>query len=113
MVMELFFIHYCKIPFGCSYLPGKEKLQLYWIVYFLGFLAYINLCVWIETYLLSDTSQFLRFFIVMFSLILGIRLYQGFFYYRNITIKYEEEPEPAMVGLDYKVPLYKRRVHEG
>jgi hypothetical protein len=112
LVMEVFFVHYCKIPFGCSYLPGKEKLQLYWIIYILGFLAYVNLFVWLEVYLLRVPSQFDRFFIAVFAIILGIRFYQWTFYYRNITVKYEEEPEPVMVGLDYKVPLYKRKAHE-
>jgi len=113
LVMEVFFIRYCKVPFGCSYLPGKENMHLYWIVYLVGFLAYFNLLTWLESYLLKAPSQLALFFFAVFVIILGIRLYQRLFYYRNITIRYEEELEPVMVGLDYQVPLYKRKAYEG
>jgi hypothetical protein len=112
LIMEVFFLHYCKLPFACTYLPGKEKLQLFWIIYLLAFLVYINFFVWLDHYLLRNPQLFGHFFGVSISLILGVRFYQWIFYYQRITIKYDEEPEPAMVGLDYQVPMHKRRAHE-
>lgn len=110
LVMELLFLNYTKIPFACSYLPGKEKIQLYWIPYVLLFLAYINLMSWIELQLLKAPSYFYLFYGIAFLLILGIRVYQWFFFYKRTGIQYEEQPEPVMVGLDYETPPHKRRV---
>lgn len=110
LVMEVFFLTYCKIPFACSYLPGKEKLQLFWFLYLFSFIAYINLMSWIELGLLRVPSNFFIFYGIVFLIILGIHIYQLFFFYKKIGVRYEEEPEPIMVGLDYKTPLHKRRV---
>jgi hypothetical protein len=40
VLMEWFFRYYPKLPFTCSYLPGKGNLKLYWPVHVVGFLAY-------------------------------------------------------------------------
>jgi len=65
---------------------------------------------WIELGLLRVPSNFFIFYGIVFLIILGIHIYQALFFYKKITIRYEEEPEPIMVGLDYKTPLHKRRV---
>jgi hypothetical protein len=108
LLMEVLFLHNCKIPFACSYLPGQEKIQLFWLFYLFLFLAYINLMSWIELALLQAPSIFFIFYAIAFLIILGIRIYQTFFFYKKITIQFEEEPEPVLIGLDYKAPSYKR-----
>lgn len=108
LLMEVLFLSFIKIPFACSYLPGKEKLQLFWIVYLFLFLAYINIMAWIESELLRAPSNFFIFYGVIFLIILGIRIYQLLFFYRNNKIKYEERPEPVLVDLGYETPKHKR-----
>ena len=44
--------------------------------------------------------------------ILAVWFYQWVFYYKRITLKYEEEPEPVLAGLDCQTPLHKWRAHE-
>jgi hypothetical protein len=111
LVMEVFFLTFTKVPFACSYLPGKEKIQLFWIAYLFGFLAYINLMSGIELILLKSFSRssFLMFLGIIFLIIVGIRAFQILIFYKKNSIKYEEEPEPVIVGLDYKIPKHKRR----
>ncbi|MFB0564213.1 MAG: hypothetical protein ACETWK_00870 [Candidatus Aminicenantaceae bacterium] len=108
LVMEVFFLKNFKIPFACSYLPGKEKIQLFWLIYILAFVAFINLVSWIEFELLRAPLNFFIFYGFIFFIILGIRIYQVFFLYKKNSIQYEEHPEPVMVGLDYKTPRHKR-----
>ena len=108
LLMEVFFLSFIKIPFACSYLPGKEKLQLFWIVYLFLFLAYVNIMAWIEQALLRTPSNFLAFYSVIFLIILGIRIYQLLFFYRHNKVKYEERLEPVLVDLGYKAPKHKR-----
>jgi len=107
LVMEVFFHRNFKIPFACSYLPGKEKIQLLWFVYLIMFIAYLNLVSWIEFELLRAPSNFIIFYGFIFFIILGIRIYQLFFLYKRNRIQYEERPEPVMVGLDYEAPVHK------
>ncbi len=110
LVTEVFFLKFNKIPFACSYLPGKEKLQLFWIIYLFAFLAYINLMSWIELQLLKAPRNFFIFFGITFFTILGIRVYQHFFFYKRTGIKYEEVPEPLIIGFDYEIPKHKRKL---
>ncbi|OGD25415.1 MAG: hypothetical protein A2V57_01950 [Candidatus Aminicenantes bacterium RBG_19FT_COMBO_65_30] len=108
LTMEMLFIRFLKIPFSCSYLPGKEKMQVFWLPYLLGFIAYLNITSRIELELLRSPSQFVPFVISVFLMVAAIRAYQVFFLYKRNRIRYEEEPEPIMVGLDYKYPPHKR-----
>ena len=49
--------------------------------------------------------------IVVVLMVVAIRSYQGFFLYRSNRIRYEEEPEPIMTGLDYQPPPHKKSGH--
>lgn len=99
LVMELFFLRYNKIPFACSYLPGKEKIQLFWIFYLLLFIAYLKITSWIELMLLQAPSNFFIFYSVIIFLLICIRMYKHLFFYRKISIKYQEEVEPVLISL--------------
>jgi hypothetical protein len=110
LVMELLFVRFMKIPFACSYLPGKEKIQVYWLPYLLGFIAYVNITSRVEMELLKSPSNFLFFYAAVLVSIFGIRVYQISFLYRRDKIHYEEEPEPVMIGLDYRYPPHRREI---
>jgi len=108
LTMEVLFIHFLKIPFSCSYLPGKEKVQVYWLPYLLVFVAYMNITSRVELALLRSPSKFIPFIISMILMIAGIRAYQGLIFYKRNRLRYEEEPELLMVGLDYRHPPHKK-----
>jgi hypothetical protein len=107
LVMEVFFFRFLKIPFACAYLPGKEKIQSYWFIYLIGFIAYLKIASRIELELLRSPSDFIYFYGVAFLVFIGIRTYQVFFLYKRNRIQYEEQLEPVMIGLDYKAPPHK------
>jgi hypothetical protein len=107
IVMEILFIRSLKIPFTCSYLPGKEKIQLFWLFYLIGFIAYINVMSRLELALLRSLRSFIYFCAVVLLAVIGIRAYQIHFLYRRNRLQYEDEPEPLMVGLDYRTPPHK------
>jgi hypothetical protein len=108
LLMEVFFLKYNKIPFACSYLPGKEKLQFYWILYVFVYVVVLSILNSMEAALLKNPSGFPVFLAGVFLIILSIRVYQAKVFYKKNGIKYEEEPEVVMIDLDYKLPLYKR-----
>ncbi len=99
LVMELFFLKFNKIPFACSYLPGKEKIQLFWIFYLFLFFSYLKITSWIELMLLQAPSNFFIFYSVIILLLICVRIYQHLFFYRKIRIKYQEEVEPILIRL--------------
>ncbi len=100
LLMEILFIRFRKIPFTSSSIPGKEKLHLLWIVYLFGFMVYVMLMSSIEVSLFAKPSRFFVFFGVIFFLIVSIRLYQNYFFYRKTELVYEEKLEPVLLGLE-------------
>jgi hypothetical protein len=107
LVMEILLIRSLKIPFTCSYLPGKERIQFFWLFYLLGFIAYINVMSRLELALLRSPLGFIYFYAGVLVAVIGIRAYQIHFLYRRNRLQYEDEPEPLMVGLDYRTPPHK------
>jgi hypothetical protein len=101
--MEILFIRFRKIPFTSSSIPGKEKLHLFWIVYLFGFMVYVMLMSSIEVSLFVKPSRFFVFFGVIFFLIVSIRLYQNYFFYRKTELVYEEKLEPVLLGLEAQI----------
>ena len=100
ILMEALFFKSRKIAFTCSYLPGQERLHIFWFVYSVGFLMYVYLISWIESKLLSRPYDFIMFYGVMLSVYLCMRAYQRFILNRDIKIKYEEEPLIVVQTLD-------------
>ena len=99
LLMEFLFINYRKIPFTCSYLPGKAKIQYFLFGYIFSFVLYIYTMIFIEKALLKNPSRFLIFFAIVSGIFIAIKIYQNFFFYKKNEIIYEEEPEPVMISL--------------
>jgi len=99
LLMEVLFFNYRKIPFACSYLPGKAKMHVFWIVYVLSFAVYVFLMSSIEYELLKKPSNFLIFYGIVFGFFLAFKIYEKYFIYKKLEIIYEEKPEPVMITL--------------
>ena len=98
-LMEIFFFKYHKIPFTCSFLPGKEKLHVYWLPYVFLLAIYFSVFTKIEASFFSEPLRFYLFYLGAIIMILGLRMYQDRSYYHQIHLKFEEEPELVMVGM--------------
>ena len=99
LFMEVLFFRYHKIPFACSYLPGKAKVHLFWLLYFIAFVLYVSLVSTVEIALLQRPLYYLLFLTSSFMFILGLRLYQKTYLYSRWGLLYEDNPDPAMVTL--------------
>ena len=107
LVATLVFFKRVKIPYTCSYMPGKEKLQFYWIFYLLSYIILLGLINSIEEHILESPANLLLYVGIFLLSALAIRLYHTRIFYPRTGIKYEEEEEPPLIGLDYRTPAYK------
>jgi hypothetical protein len=99
LLMEVLFINYRKIPFVCSYLPGKAKIHLSWIIYIISFLIYTFIMSSIEYKILNSPLSLFVFYGAVLLIIVILKVLQNYFIYKKMEILYEEKPEPAMVTL--------------
>jgi hypothetical protein len=100
LLLEGFFWRYQKVPFTCTFVPGKAKVHVYWLPYVFGFLIYVSFLSSLERFLFVNPRYFLRYFVICGILIVGSRLYQNLCVYRHQPIIYHEEPEPVMITLE-------------
>jgi len=100
LLLEALFLRYPKIPFTCTFVPGKAKVHVYWLPYVIVFIVYTSFLSSYERYLFSFPRYFLRYFVTCGFLFAASRLYQEFYFYRRQPIVYHEEPEPVMISLE-------------
>jgi hypothetical protein len=100
LLMEFLFFGYPKIPFGCTYVPGKAKLHLFWLIYVMAFIAYVSFLSSLETFLFRYPRYFFNYFISLGVVLVAIRVYENFYVYRRQPILYEDKPEPVMISLE-------------
>ncbi len=100
LFIEILFLRFHKIPFACSYMPGKAKVHLFWLGYFVSFILYVSLISELELALLQNPLSLLLFCGSSLFVFLGLRIYQNTYLFKKWQITYEDEPVPAMVTLN-------------
>jgi len=96
LLMEGLLATFRKIPFTCSYLPGKAKVSERWIPYWFFFLIYSYLMAGIEQRLLNRPVAFTVFIGVAFTAYAVWRIRQTKLFAQEFRLIYEEEPEPVV-----------------
>jgi hypothetical protein len=93
------FYHYRKVPFACTYVPGKIKLHFTAIPALIGLLLTMMALTAIEKAVLDDPVRD-GAAVLAGAAVLGLALRLGNRrFYRDNGLVYEEEPESAMVEL--------------
>jgi hypothetical protein len=100
LLMEVLFLRYPKVPFTCTFVPGKAKVHIYWLPYVIGFVVYASFLSSLERFLFVYPRYFLNYFVICGVLFVASWLYQEFYFYRRQPIVYHEEPEPVMISLE-------------
>jgi len=97
--VEAAFTHYRKIPFACSWVPGKLKLHFTIFPCLIGLLLSMTVLAAIERSVLADPSRALIFY--AFSAMVGLSLWleNARFYRRSPSLFYDEAPEAALIEL--------------
>jgi hypothetical protein len=100
LLLEIFFFRYSKVPFACTFVPGKAKVHVYWLPYVFGFILYASFLSSLERFLFAYPRYFLSYFVICGILFAASRVYQDVYFYRRQPIVYHEEPEPVMISLE-------------
>ncbi len=93
------FYHYRKIPFACSWVPGKLKLHFTVLPCLFGLLLSMTALAAIERSVLAEPSRALIFYAFAAGAGLALRLGNARFYRGTPPLFYDEVPEAAMIEL--------------
>jgi hypothetical protein len=90
-LMEFLLLDFRKLPFTCTYLPGKANLKLRWPIYFFGFTTYAFTFTQMERWLLLNPERLFGFFLVTLLLLMSIKAYRYLGRPRDLRLIYNEE----------------------
>lgn len=97
-ILETAFLRFRKIPFTCSYLPGKANLKSLAGPYLLAFLLYLTLVTLVELFCLSSP---VAMSITIFLLLAAAGILHGVGQWRKgEDLQFFEEPDPVMLSLE-------------
>jgi hypothetical protein len=99
MLIELLLIKFEKLPFTCSYIPGKANIKAWWPVYLLAFSFYCFGTAAIEQILLNYPIPYTIFMLIAVALLIGLNWYRSFCLKRISSIRFEEEMADRIVLL--------------
>jgi hypothetical protein len=95
---EVFFFNFNKVPFTCSYLPGKSHMAFLAAAYLYGFTMYTATAVSLQQWASAAPSRTVLFFSAAAAVFFGLSLYRR----RHLQprIIYQDEAEPVVCQLN-------------
>jgi hypothetical protein len=106
LIVELALTGFAKVPFTCSYLPGKANLKIMFGVYW-GLLIIVSEIVTdVEQRALDHTLGYAWLMGITLLAWLAAALRGRWARARIPALRFEEQPEPAVVGLGLAGPSY-------
>jgi hypothetical protein len=103
ILVELLLMGFWKIPFTCSYRPGKANLTVMGVVYWFAFTVYAYGVAALQRRLLSIGVQWLLFFILTVVALAALVFRRRTANVAGLRIVYEDEPEPEIQLLNLKI----------
>lgn len=99
LLIELFIANMDKLPFTCSYLPGKTNIKLLWLAYVSACFFYSFVLAAIGRWLLEDVARCLVFLALAGIALMTLHRRRASFLRSICAIKFEELPIPATTVL--------------
>ncbi len=100
LLMDVLLVNFEKLPFTCSYLPGKANLKVSWPIYLFGFTTYLSATLTLEYWMLQRPIRF-AWLIALAALVhLALAVYRRRVIGHEVTLVFDEQPEPLIRTLN-------------
>jgi hypothetical protein len=93
ILLEILLWNYTKIPFACSYIPGKSKLHVFFTVYFFAFLIYAGVLSSLASRLLHTPLYYLGYFLAVILILYIMHFLQNRSTTEDNSLRFEEDPD--------------------
>jgi hypothetical protein len=104
LLIELLLLKFHKIPFTCSYLPGKANITALWFVYWLGFATYAYSMASLEAWILQSGIRMVCFYVLCTLAVASAVYYRNRRLDEGFNLVFEDEMEPVVRTLDLSRP---------
>lgn len=100
ILLEALLVNFMKIPFTCSYRPGRANITLTFALYWLAFTAYAYSMTALEIWLLKDGARLIIFFAAAAFVLISLIRYRNHVLALNLPLIYDDEPDPVVRTLN-------------
>lgn len=100
LLVEALLANFDKLPFTCSFVPGRANLKAWWPVYILGYLAYVAAFSFIELRILAQPARFFWFLLAAVAVKLAVDRHRRAVQKGEFALVYDDSPEPAVTTLE-------------
>ena len=104
LLIEVLLFRFHKIPFTCSYLPGKANITGLWFVYGLGFATYAYSMATLEAKALHDGWRMLLGYALGALALALVYMFRNRVLDDGFNFVFEDQPEPAVRTLNLSAP---------
>jgi hypothetical protein len=88
-----------KLPFTCSYVPGKANVRSWWTLYVAAYLLYVGGLCWADLKILEQPSRIVWFLACAWGARMGIGRYRRGQLADSRPLTFDERPAPAVLQL--------------
>jgi hypothetical protein len=99
ILSELLLLRFEKLPFTCSYIPGKANIKLKWPLYLICFFLYCFGGMGLGLWLLKGSTRYVVFLLIAGFVLFLLRRSRALFLKRSGAIQFEEEPPDKLILL--------------
>ncbi len=100
ILLEVLLLGFFKVPFTCSYQPGKTKMTLIGFVYWLGFAIYAYTLARFEAWLLLRPAWLPLFLVPAALAMTALIVYRKQVMEPGFALVFDDEPDPAVQTLN-------------
>jgi hypothetical protein len=99
LLIEVLVMEFRKIPFTCSYPPGKANVHMRWVAYWTAFLGYAFAMANLESWMVKRPGRLAPFYLI------AVMLFGGFAWWRRrvdslgVTLVFDDAADPAVLTL--------------
>ena len=104
LLIELLLLNFRKIPFTCSYLPGRANLTALWFFYWLAFTTYAYSSASLEAWILARPARMACFYLIGCAAVTAAIVYRNRLLDEGFSLVFEDEPDPVVRTLNLSTP---------
>jgi hypothetical protein len=88
-----------KIPFTCSYPPGKANVTILWVGYWVGFLIYAFSMANLESWMVKRPVRLIPFYLVVAIIFAGFEWWRRRADAVGVALVFDDAEDPAVLTL--------------
>jgi hypothetical protein len=102
LLMDVLLVGFAKLPFTCSYVPGKANLRTFWWLYVAAFGIYVSFFSGFEYVILERPVLIIALFTLAAACKAGTYFYHRHLWAEDFAIVFDDRPEPAVLTLSLR-----------